>query len=154
MKKYVFYLLLGCLSLSMTSCDLETSDNGELDGLWQLASVDTLATDGHTDLRERNVCWAVQGKLLELKRADIWYICKFSNENGFLTLGTLHFVERDAGDPEVVDDNSDELDDKYKLEALRPYGINALEESFRIEKLNSSTMVLESTLLRLNFRKY
>ncbi|MDY2692200.1 MAG: lipocalin-like domain-containing protein, partial [Prevotella sp.] len=28
----------------VSSCDMETSDNGDFDGYWQLASVDTLAT--------------------------------------------------------------------------------------------------------------
>ena len=37
---------------------------------------------------------------------------------------------------------------------IRKFGVNNLEEKFKIVNLNSSKMVLESQLLRLYFRKY
>jgi hypothetical protein len=40
------------------------------------------------------------------------------------------------------------------LEVLRPYGVNALQEQFRIVSLESEVLVLESPVLRLSFRKY
>ena len=150
MKKFILSIAIGCMVLLTASCNIEFSNNGDLDGLWQLAAVDTLATDGHTDLRESNVGWAFQGQLLELKRANTWYICKFTHADGMLTLGTLHFVERNLEDPEIKDDSEAE----YNLEALRPYGVNALGETFKVVTLTSSTMVLESAILRLHFRKY
>ena len=30
----------------LAGCDIETSDNGDLDGMWRLESVDTLASGG------------------------------------------------------------------------------------------------------------
>ena len=156
MKKYLFGFAMGCLTLLMASCNIESSDNGDLDGLWQLASVDTLTTGGHADLRGSNVAWAFQGKLLELKRAEVWYVCKFTHADGMLTLGTLFYVDRNQEDPEVKEDSEvkDGEEERSKLSALQPYGINALEESFKVITLKSGTMVLESTMLRLNFRKY
>lgn len=36
---YIFFVLL-----MFAACDIHTSDNGDLDGYWQLRSVDTLST--------------------------------------------------------------------------------------------------------------
>jgi len=38
-------------------------------------------------------------------------------------------------------------------ELLRPYGIQGLSETFRVVELSSGSMVLESPVLRLHFRK-
>ena len=37
---------------------------------------------------------------------------------------------------------------------LKPFGINALNETFAVEKLNGNRMVLRSELLRLHFQRY
>ena len=40
------------------------------------------------------------------------------------------------------------------VEVLRPYGVNSLQESFKVVSLESRTMILESPVLRLHFKKY
>ena len=37
---------------------------------------------------------------------------------------------------------------------LRHYGIHDMPETLKVVTLNSSTMILENRVLRLNFRKY
>ena len=46
MKRIVYILSIVCL-LMMTACDVETSDNGDLDGFWHLQRIESL-TNSHT----------------------------------------------------------------------------------------------------------
>ena len=41
MIRLIWMFLLGSLALVMSSCEMETTDNGDLDGFWHLESVDT-----------------------------------------------------------------------------------------------------------------
>ena len=69
MKK-TFLFLATCLAMAMaaTSCGdfIETSDNGDLDGYWQLSQVDTLANGVQVDMTSSKVFWGVQGKFLTM----------------------------------------------------------------------------------------
>ena len=69
MKK-TFLFLATCLAMTMaaTSCGdfIETSDNGDLDGYWQLSQVDTLANGVQVDMTSSKVFWGVQGKFLTM----------------------------------------------------------------------------------------
>lgn len=55
MKHFLFFII--GIGLLLTSCDIETSDNGDLDGYWHLVRVDTLATGVSSDLSETRVFW-------------------------------------------------------------------------------------------------
>ena len=127
----------------LAACDIETSDNGDLDGFWQLTAVDTLATGGHADMRTEGVFWAVQGRLLQLKKDADCYFCHFKHADGLLTMETLRLWSKEEQDPEVTD-----------IADVQPYGVNAFDEQFKVITLTSGRMVLESSLLRLSFRKY
>ena len=148
MKQKCLYLIIGVL-LTMSSCDaVHTSDNGMLDGFWQMTAVDTLATGGTTDMRESQVTWAVQGSILEVrianqfeKRNDI--IFSFEQRDKLLLMHTPYIIDRDKGDILVND-----------VELLKPFGISQLAPVFRIVVLNSYTMILDSDELRLHFRSY
>ena len=64
MKYFPRLIILTILSL-LCSCDkFHVSDNGELDGFWQLTSVDTLANGRSADMKEKMIFWAVQTDLL------------------------------------------------------------------------------------------
>ena len=65
----LLYLLLLSLFLS-TSCTLETSDNGDLDGFWQLSLIDTLSSQNSVDMRDSGYFWAVQHNLLILRETN------------------------------------------------------------------------------------
>ena len=136
-------VLVGVL---LTSCDVESSDNGQLDGFWQLRAADTLATGGHSDLTGLSLTWAFQGRLLELRdlhgqRTDI--VSSFSHEGNTLRLFDACIVDRDKGDIRIEEPTE-----------LSPYGVNRIDESFTVEHLDASKMVLKSDRLRLTFRKY
>ena len=52
MRKWIYLWTVVCTAL--VACDVETSDNGRLDGYWHLTGVDTLATSGHRDVSARS----------------------------------------------------------------------------------------------------
>jgi len=130
---------------SFVGCEIETSGNGALDGRWHLVSVDTLSTSGTRDMSEDLVFWAFQVKLLQLE--DHTYgastlLMRFSRGEGQLTLNEPYFSDRENGDSPVTDPAS-----------LSIYGINELEETFTVEKLTGSRMILNNGTLRLSFKK-
>ena len=58
MKRIIY--LIAAISLVLSSCTIETSDNGDFDGFWHLERVDTLATGNYLDLSKERVFWGVQ----------------------------------------------------------------------------------------------
>ncbi len=139
------------IALLCVSCELETSDNGKLDGNWHLTSIDTLATGGQYDLSQQRIYWAVQGKLLyvrDIAQNPISYFFRFSQENGHLILTEPyqsggHEDNENGGDHAVTE-----------VDILRPFGINNLEEDYVKETLTGSHLTLRSETLRLNFVKF
>ena len=142
MKKTIF-AIIACVTLMLAACDIETSDNGNLDGIWQLTAVDTLATGGHADMRMKNTQWDVQGCLLQLRNELGIYFCHFKHADGTLTMETLRLWSKELQDPEVTD-----------IADVQPYGVNAFNEQFKVTILTSDKMVLQSEMLKLSFRKY
>ena len=133
-------------SLVLSGCDIETSGNGDLDGYWSLRRIDTLATAGTADVSERRIFWSVQHDLLQTDdhtHAHISCLFRFQHTGNTLMVSSPYYYGRIEGDQPVED-----------VEALRPFGINAIPETFTIDKLNSSDMVLRSETLTLYFRKY
>jgi len=132
----------------LSSCELEKSENGKLDGFWLLTSVDTLSTGNSANVAEEELTWSFQGKLLQLRKATLLYykfpdfICEFESTPTSLTVTKPIYNDRDENDPAVED-----------IEVLKPFGINSLEEHFTIVTLTRSRLVLKNEQLQLNLRK-
>ena len=146
MKKIAEFCFFSMMALVMTGCEIHTSNNGDLDGFWQLRSIDTLSTGASADARERMIYWAVQRHNLEVQdkhdtRNKILF--GFSQRGDSLFLYEPRVNNRDIGDTLVTN-----------LSMLQPYGVNDFEESYLIEQLDGGQMVLKSKVLRLWFRKY
>ena len=136
----VIFLLLG-------SCTLETSDNGDLDGMWHLTRVDTLATGGQRDMVADRVFWSFQVRMVNVRclATGVNMVSHFTHTDGTLQFQTFYLNNREGGAPEVTD----------SLAYLFPYvAIQRMDETFRVEKLNSSDMILAGDVLRLTFEKY
>lgn len=146
MKRHTLYaLLLAAAILPFISCELETSDNGDLDGFWHLTRIDTLATQGTRDMKQERIFWSFQKDLLKVddktgENSSI--LLRFNHSGGNLTLSDPYIYDREAGDIKLDD-----------VEPLRPFGINALTETFTTTSLSGSHMTLESPMLRLSFKK-
>ena len=146
MKRLLIYII-GVVLLT-TACEFHASDNGDLDGFWQLSSVDTLATGGSADLRYEQLSWSFQGHFVELRDALDYMLAgdiigRFQHHGDSLTLSDFYFSKRDSGDIKL-----------QHPEPLRHYGVSRLQQSFHVLQLNSSRMTLQSDSLRLNLRRY
>lgn len=133
------------LALMLVSCELETSGNGDLDGYWHLNRVDTLATGGVCDMSDDMMFWAVQVNLLNTfdRGGNAGsYMFRFEHKPGSLRLYDPYKDDRMDGDPKVE-----------SPEVLSPFGVNALDETFNIESLSGSRMVLSTDKLKLSFNK-
>jgi len=143
MKK-LLYIMLVCFAIA--ACDFEPSNNGDLDGNWQLHKLDTLATGGRTDMRQSGIYWCVQGRLLEIRGLNVLgpnVLFRFKKEPATLTIYNPVCDNRDVSDSLVT-----------SIETLKPYGVLHLEEVFQIETFNSDDMVLVNDLYRFHLRKY
>lgn len=147
MKK--LFLLLAAGLFLVTSCGdlIETSGNGDLDGYWQLAQVDTLATGATKDMTDRKVFWGVQGKflnVLDTHEAPLYgYMFRFQHTADSLLLSDARVNNREVSDSLLTD-----------VSVLRPLGVNNLAEHFFVERLTGSRMVLRGKVIRLHFRKF
>ena len=60
MKKLYIYII--GVMLLMVGCDVESSDNGNLDGFWQMTTkTDKYAKCGAVDMRDSGLTWSFQG---------------------------------------------------------------------------------------------
>ena len=91
------------------------------------------------------VFWSVQGAILEARNVEkLEYVMfRYNHENGILSLYDARYNNREIGDEQITD-----------VTVLQPYGINKLEESFAVESLSGSTMILRSDMLKLYFKKF
>lgn len=98
MKKYIaiYTLLLAVMLAMFSSCETETSDNGDLDGMWHLMQVDTIATGGCRDMVPDRIYWSFQVRLCNLrnlvKGPDVF--CRFEKEEDMLRLHTFYMNDR------------------------------------------------------------
>ncbi len=146
MKRLYIYII--GVVLLMTGCDVETSDNGDLDGFWRMSSMTSVysSTLPGVDMRQSGLTWSFQGRMLELRdvndrQKDI--VMSFQHEGETLRVYDPYFVERDSGDIRIED-----------VSYLIPYGINHTDDSFTVRELSSDRMVLSNILVTLEFRKY
>lgn len=135
----------------LTSCDIEASGNGKLDGFWHLERVDTLATGGVTDYSDRRIFWGVQHKLISVKdyEKESFY-CRFQQTGDSLVVNSPHL---NHGHQDSGEDGGDipmtEVSDN-----LRNCGINQLEERFRKLRLTNEEMTLVDEKLILIFKRF
>ena len=146
--RHIFTIALFTAVMALTSCgmEIETSGNGDLDGFWNLTQVDSTATGVTADVHEQRLFWSVQHKLLQLsdyQNQNPMCLLRFEKNGQQLTLSSPFFYNRDEGDQPIDD-----------ISVLAPYGINAMPETFQIQKLNSSKMVLKTDIVTLYFTRF
>ena len=71
-------------------------------------------------------------------------MARFNHDDGQLKVTQPCLYNRDNGNEMLTEEN---------VNAISQYGINALEETFRVEGLSGSRMTLSNGTLRLNFKK-
>ena len=135
------YIIATTLIAGFTSCDIEHIDNGHLDGLWRLQAIDSLSNQATVDMSGSSIAYAVQGNLLQLQSATVFY--RFEHQGDSLILHDPYINTFDKSEP-LTDINK-----------VLPFGINSIpREAFHVDELSRSKMVLSSEYLRLHFEKY
>lgn len=146
MRKYILFpAMLFMAVLPFVSCELETSDNGDLDGMWFLTQVDTIATSGVRDMSDERIYWSFQHNLMKVDDktgTNSSILLRFDRADGNMTLSDPYIDDRGSGDVKLED-----------VDALRPFGINDIPETFKMAHLSGRHMTIESPVLRLWFRK-
>jgi len=141
MKNLITILILfffACIG----SCTLETSDNGDLDGNWQLMSIDSIGNGKTADMKDYRIFYAVQFRLINVKAYN------------YSSYGDYYFHFEQTKDSLVLNATQGDSGTEYKISDLRKFGLNSENEKFRIITLNSDKMILRSSLLNLYFRKF
>lgn len=154
-KKYkiVHAMMVAFVAISMfafSSCELESSDNGKLDGFWHLESIDSLENGKTVDMSKLHVFWGIEYKLIAATQYDnnterMFFRFEQTSDSLKITQAFINHGHQDNGGDipltEVIND-------------LRYYGINNLPEGFAKEALSGSKMILRSKTLRLKFKKF
>lgn len=150
MKKFLFLLLSVAVASGMfSSCELETSGAGAFDGMWHLVMVDTVSTGGKLDMSKKRIYWCFQYKLMQTDDKDGYYkpiLMRFSHEHNALFLTEPYIYDRENGDKPITDESESFL--------LTPYGINKINEEFKVISISSNRMQLQSQMLKLTFKKF
>lgn len=158
MKRYrilpiAFMALIGIFLMVFSSCEMETSKNGNLDGYWHLESIDTLENGKICDFSSRKVFWGIEHKLILIKDLEVGpfdgFYMRFDQTGDSLLIPKAYRKNQNYGEGD--DDAPISADD---MENLRKYGINNLPEGFAKEALSGSKMILRSKTLRLKFKKF
>ena len=142
-----FLAMAAFMTAALTACEIETHDNGKLDGFWHLEQVDTIATGGVKDVSRKRLFWSVQSKLVELSDRSVIpnqrYIFSFRHVDGMLSVFDARVSDRIVGDTALTD-----------IDIVRPFGVNMFEEDFEVEALDGGKMILKSQTLRLRLKKF
>ena len=158
MKRYrvlhiAFVALIGTFVMAFSSCEMETSKNGDLDGYWHLESIDTLENGGTCDFSARKVFWGIEHKLILIRDLNIGpfdgFYMRFDQTGDSLLIPKAY--RKNQNYHEGDDDAPISADD---MEVLRKYGINNLPEGFAKEALSGSKMILRSKTLLLKFKNF
>lgn len=126
MKKLLYMLMA---TLLIVACEFETSDNGDLDGLWQLTTRDSIASGTSTDVHVSGEYWAVQVRLLQIRGGRHSGYYRFCHADGHLRLYPSRLDNDGRQDTTILYD-------------------------YHVVNLNGSRMVLQDDTVRLSFRKY
>ncbi|MGN0282612.1 MAG: lipocalin-like domain-containing protein [Prevotella sp.] len=139
MKKIVFGII--SLAVLLTACELDRSNNGDLDGRWKVQGIDSLVNGKFVDKSQSQMAFSVQNDLLQLSGAGDVVLCRFEHKGDSLIVF----------DPRAVGTNNPSIE---LIDKLLPYGMTSLRMAYHIDVLTSSKMILKTDVVRLYFDKY
>ena len=144
------YLSLLLILIAVSSCD-KVPINGDLDGFWQLMTIQT--PDGVRDVKAKRVYTSFQ---LHLTEWDDLLDKRTFYSHFTHTSDSLIFFDIAHASKHAVDDNQDAwVTPKEMDEGLFDnWGIHSVNPRFRILKLNSTTLELQQADTILVYRKF
>ena len=154
MKNFLLALFIG---LGLAACEIRTSDNGDFDGLWQLASIDSLANGRSVDMRSSGEFWAVQVHLMEVRNTKGKHgsvLFRFDLTGDSLKLRSPYYDESGEGGANVQELQQATESHASAVKKLKGYGIDHPAQAYRLITLDSDEMILKKEDVHLCFRKY
>lgn len=158
MKNILFILLMLVLCVS---CD-KVPMNGDLDGMWQLMvkeSKDKNNGEWYVEnVKSDKVYMSFQLHLVQLDGPDEGnggrfrtrlYYGRFKHEGDSLFIYELSYDSKN----ETAADNNEWIKET-ELDILEPWGLNSLNNRFKVVKLDSDAMILRRDDLVLTYRKF
>lgn len=147
--KHLYYIIIG-ICLLLAGCDTHSSDNGDLDGFWQVRTMENLLTGEVSDGRDHQVTWAFQGDFLMLNfdrnKGGTEYVASFIYTGDALKVHNPYLSGRflEGNDDTPVEDAA----------VLNIFGIYHLEENYEVVQLDGDDMCLQSQTMRLYLKRY
>ena len=146
-KKIAAWGLMFTLICLSWGCDKKWPINGNLDGYWQLMSVETKADGVKNDCHRMYI--GIQLHMIELR--DLGgngyesFVGEFNynEDEGIVVIKNLKGKSSTSDNGQVAN-----------IKDLNPYGINALETVFKVVKADGKTLILESDYARLTMRSF
>ncbi len=140
MKKTFLYLFLSCSSLSFIACG-DVPDNGDLDGMWHLRTVESLSDNQVKDVKEERVYYSIQQRLIVLRRAGYTpYIGRFTHTGDSLLLHDFVVYQREDSIATAI--------------ALTPFYLDGIISRYAVQELDNDEMTLRSSVYELTFKKF
>jgi hypothetical protein len=154
MKKLLLVLMIG---VGLTACEVRMSGNGDFDGLWQLAAIDSLVVNHSVDMRQSGEFWAVQVHLLEVRNTKGNHgsvLFRFDLSDDSLKLRSPYYDESGEGGVNEEELQKVTANHAAMVKNLKKYGIESANQGYRIVTLDGDEMILQKEDVRLCFRKY
>ena len=150
MKTSLLFLLVFFLA-TLSSCD-KTPMNGDLDGMWQLVSIET--PQGATPMKERRVFLCIQLQLMEWwnpTSENGHYFSHFSHQNDSLYIFDLCHASTHTA---TGSDDQRVTAAEMAEGAMENWGIHTLDTRYRVRHLNAKDLTLEKEDTVYAFRKF
>lgn len=144
----MLYTLAGCN---------KWSDNGALDGMWQVLTIENLRSGKVTDVKDAQRYYCINLHVVSLT------YCAPNTLKDFHMTGNLAY-DRHSGsldlDFPVRDYSKDKphpdkvVTDQEVLDSLRPYGLYSIRTHLQVEKVNGSRLVMRSDSVLITCRRF
>lgn len=146
-KKIAAWSLLAIMICMTWGCDKKWPINGNLDGNWQLMSVETKADEVKTDCHRMYI--GIQLHMIELKDLGNNGYKSFFGEFSYNEDENIVTIKNLKGKISTSDNGQ-----QANIKDLNPYGINAQETVFKVIKADGKNLILESDYARLTMRSF
>lgn len=146
-KRIVAWSLLVVMMCMTWGCDKKWPINGNLDGNWQLMTVETKTDGVKTDCHRMYI--GIQLHMIELKDLGGNGYKSFFGEFNYNEDENIVTIKNLKGKNSTSDNNQ-----QANIKDLNPYGINAQETVFKVVKADGKNLILESNYARLTMRSF
>lgn len=147
-RHWLLMLMALVVPFILASCELETSNNGDLDGRWYLREVEHWREGRVEEVKEKRIFWSFQVRLADLRNVErqTSVFCRFDHKSdGTLRLHDFYMNNHNESDPIMTDSTS---------AVLQYFMVRSMDETYYVESLNSKSMVLSNDSVRLKFIRY